>query len=126
MIIPSLIVRDVPEEIGFLTQVLDFKLAFAAPEDGPFYAVLTRAGDELHLNLAHGARPYGHSSAIVVCTGIDAPFASFVARGLRVPSGTGSPVHQGPLDQTRGTREVYLDDPSGNTIIFQQRQEPPC
>jgi hypothetical protein len=29
-------------------------------------------------------------------------------------------VHEGPLDQTWGTREFYVDDPDGNTIRFVQ------
>jgi hypothetical protein len=28
------------------------------------------------------------------------------------------PVHLAPLDQTWGTREVYVDDPDGNTLCF--------
>jgi catechol 2,3-dioxygenase-like lactoylglutathione lyase family enzyme len=121
MIVPVLIVRDVPEAIAFHTGVLDFELAFASPHEAPFYAVLTRGADELHLNLTPGQGRLGHSSAIVVCDDVDALFASFVARGLSVPTRADSPVHEGPLDQTWGTREVYVDDPSGNTIIFQQR-----
>lgn len=121
MLIPVLMVRDVPEAIGFYTQVLDFELAFASPPDAPFYAVLTRGKDELHLNLASEQGHSGGSSAIVVCEEVDALFASFTARGLAVPSRANSPVHEGPLDQTWGTREVYIDDPSGNTIIFQRR-----
>lgn len=121
MIVPVLMVRDVPEAIAFHTGVLDFKLAFASPDEAPFYAVLTRGADELHLNLAPEQKRAGHSSTMVVCGDVDAAFASFVARGLSVPARPQSPVHEGPLDQTWGTREVYIDDPSGNTIIFQQR-----
>jgi hypothetical protein len=29
-------------------------------------------------------------------------------------------VHEGPLDQSWGTREFYVDDPDGNTIRFTQ------
>lgn len=121
MLIPMLIVRDVPETIAFYTGVLDFKLAFASPREAPFYAVLTRGAGELHLNLTPGQRRFGPSSAIVVCDDVDALFASFVSRGLSIPTRANSPVHERPLDQTWGTREVYIDDPSGNTIIFQQR-----
>lgn len=51
MLVPVLIVRDFPESIDFLTRILDFELVFASPTDKPFYGVLTRGGDELHLNL---------------------------------------------------------------------------
>lgn len=121
MLIPVLIVQDVIESVAFLTGVLDFKLGIAKPEDKPFYAILTRGADELHLNLMTAPDRLTRSSFIVVCDDVDAAFASFVERGLGVPTRANSPVHEGPLDQTWGTREVYIDDPSGNTIIFQQR-----
>ena len=31
-----------------------------------------------------------------------------------------SEVHERPVDQTWGTRELYVDDPDGNTIRFVQ------
>jgi catechol 2,3-dioxygenase-like lactoylglutathione lyase family enzyme len=121
MLIPVLMVRDMPEAVAFLTDVLDFALASAMPPEAPFYAILKRGDDELHINLTHDQKGFGKSSVIVLCNNIDALFASFVARGLSVPTRENSPVHVGPLDQTWGTREVYVDDPSGNTIIFQKR-----
>ena len=42
------------------------------------------------------------------------------ARGLDPSGKPDSPVHQGPLDQTWGTREFYVDDPDGNTLRFTQ------
>ena len=121
MLIPIFNVRDMGEAIGFYTGVLDFRLAFAWPEDAPFHAGLVRGTDELHLSLASGPRPRGRGAAIVVCDDVDALFAAFRARGLTPPVRPESPVHEGPLDQTWGTREVYIDDPSGNTLAFQQR-----
>lgn len=122
MLIPVLIVRDVPETIIFFTKVLDFELGFAMPSDTPFYAVLTRGADELHLNLAHEKKRSGESCVIVLCDDIDELFSTFIGRGLSVPIGKDSPAHAAPLNQTWGTREVYIDDPSGNTIIYQQRK----
>jgi catechol 2,3-dioxygenase-like lactoylglutathione lyase family enzyme len=122
VLIPTFIVRDMGEAIAFHTRVLDFQLAFVLNEEGPFYAVLTRERDELHLALHAGGGPCGHGSAIVVCEDVDALFAGFLARGLKVPPRPDSPVHEGPLDQTWGAREVYIDDPSGNTLCYQQRQ----
>jgi catechol 2,3-dioxygenase-like lactoylglutathione lyase family enzyme len=121
MLIPVLFIRDVPEAIRFFTRVLDFDLASALPEQAPFYAVLTRGPDELHLNLAPVEGRFGHCSAIVLCDDVDAVLATFRQRGLSVPARADSPVHEGPLDQSWGTREVYIDDPSGNTLVFQQR-----
>jgi catechol 2,3-dioxygenase-like lactoylglutathione lyase family enzyme len=121
MLIPILSVRDMAEAVAFHTRVLDFALAFAWPEEAPIYAGLTRGADELHLSLAQAPGQYGHDSAMVLCNDVDAVFATFCARGLSVPTRPESPVHEGPLDQSWGTREVYIDDPSGNTLIFQQR-----
>lgn len=121
MLVPVLIVRDFSESIDFLTRVLDFEFVFSSPTDKPFYGVLTRGGDELHLNLVPPGGRFGHASVIVICDAIDALFATFLSRGLSVPTRAHSAVHEGPLDQTWGTREFYVDDPSGNTIIFQQR-----
>ena len=120
MLIPSFAVRDIREAAAFYTEVLDFTLALVMTPEQPFYAVLTRGDDELHLSLA-SRTPLGGHSAIVVCQDVDALFAGFEARGLAPSERTDSPVHQGPLDQTWGTREVYIDDPDGNTLCFQQR-----
>ena len=121
MLFPIFIVCNVTEAIEFYTKVLDFTLALATPDDDPFYAILKRGDDELHLNLTPGQGRYGHCSAIVLCDAVDAAFENFVRRGLTVPTRANSPVHDGPLDQSWGTREFYVDDPSGNTIVYQQR-----
>jgi catechol 2,3-dioxygenase-like lactoylglutathione lyase family enzyme len=121
LIIPTFTVRDIAEAVRFHTQVLDFRLAFVMNENDPFYAIILRGVDELHLSLHAGRDPLSHSSAIVVCDNVDVLFATFIARGLSVPIRPESPVHEGPVDQTWGTREVYIDDPSGNTLCFQQR-----
>ncbi|TFW16579.1 hypothetical protein E4L96_16170 [Massilia arenosa] len=122
MLIPLMFVRDVTEAIAFYTGVLDFHLAEAMPEEAPFYAVLVRSTDELHLNRTPGEhRQPGHGCAIVLCDDVDSLYAQFRSRGL-TPARPGSPVHQAPLDQTWGTRELYVDDPDGNTLVFQQRR----
>jgi catechol 2,3-dioxygenase-like lactoylglutathione lyase family enzyme len=122
MLIPVLFVRDLSEAITFLTEVLDFQLAFVSPREAPFYAVVTRGSDELHLNLTQPNRRFGRASVIILCDHVDMLLTSFKARGLSVPSRANSPLHEGPVDQTWGTGEVYIDDPSGNTLVFQQRQ----
>lgn len=121
MLIPILIVRDMHEAIAFLTSVLDFQLVSMMSPESPFYAVLLRGNDELHLNLEHQQKISGQSSIFVPCDDVDRLFDFFIRRGLLVPTRQDSPVHVGPLDQSWGAREVYIDDPSGNTIIFQQR-----
>ncbi len=120
MLIPTFAVRDIREAATFYTDVLDFTLVAVMTPEQPFYGILTRGDDELHLSLNTRGSP-GGQSAIVVCEAVDALFARFRARGLKPTERTDSPVHQAPLDQTWGTREVYIDDPSGNTLCFQQR-----
>jgi len=122
MLIPILSVLDTAEAISFYTGVLDFQVTFAWPEEKPIYVGLVRNGDEMHLTLAPRAERHGRGSAMVLCDDVDALFESFRARGLTIPVRPESPVHEAPLDQTWGTREVYIDDPSGNTLIFQQRR----
>ena len=55
---------------------------------------------------------------VITTDDVDALFARYRARGLVIPDRPESPVHQGPLDQTWGTREWYVDDPDGNTVRF--------
>ena len=59
--------------------------------------------------------------AIVVLTdNVDALFQRFRARGLKTPGNPDAPaeVHEGPINQSWGTREWYVDDPDGNTLRF--------
>ena len=51
---------------------------------------------------------------------VDLEWQALRQRGLLPPDDRDSPVHQGPLDQTWGTREFYVDDPDGNTLRFVQ------
>ncbi len=119
MMIPTMNVSDMTKALAFYTGVLDFMLVHAWPEEAPGYAVLTRGADELHLS-GFGNKPVGHA-AIVLVPEVDALFAHFRVRGLDPSHKPESPVHQGPLDQTWGTREFYADDPDGNTLVFQRR-----
>lgn len=120
MLIPTFAVRDIRAAAAFYTGVLDFTLALTMTPEQPFYAILTRGADELHLSLPTRG-PGGGRSAILLCEDVDRLFASFQARGLKPSERLDSPVHQAPLDQTWGTREVYIDDPDGNTLCLQQR-----
>jgi hypothetical protein len=51
---------------------------------------------------------------------VDGLVERFRERGLVVPVRLESPVHSGPVNQTWGTREFYVDDPDGNTLRFTQ------
>jgi catechol 2,3-dioxygenase-like lactoylglutathione lyase family enzyme len=119
-IIPTVRCSRMATSIEFYTKVLDFECIDGGPEDGdPSFSVLMREGDRLFLSSHRGDGEFGQ--AIVVLTDdVDALFRQFQERGLRTPGNPGSPVHEGPTDQTWGTREFYVDDPDGNTLRFTQ------
>jgi hypothetical protein len=56
----------------------------------------------------------------VLTDNVDAVFRGCRTRGLKTPGNPDAPtmVHEGPIDQTWGTREFYVDDPDGNTLRF--------
>ncbi len=121
-IIPVLHCLDMQKSIAFYTVILDFERVGTWPETGsPAYTILERAGAELHLSTHSGDSKCGMAVTILV-NDIDTLFNTYRQRGLAQPQKQESPVHQGPLDQTWGTREFYIDDPDGNTLRFTQRE----
>lgn len=120
-IIPTVKCSRIAASIDFYTRKLDFDLAsvFPAPTD-PAYAILTRGGHELHLSSHAGDGVLGQS-VIVLVEDVDAVFAGIMARGHRPPDKPDSPIHQGPTDQTWGTRDFAVEDPDDNTVVFVQR-----
>lgn len=122
MIIPVLHCRRIEAALTFYTTVLDFAVVGGDDRsEDPAYRVLARGADWLILSSHAGdGRP---GQAVVVTTeDVDNDWRVFRARGL-VPTKAEaeSPVHAGPLEQTWGTREFYVDDPDGNTLRFTQR-----
>ncbi len=120
-LVPTLRCHNVAEAVVFYTQILDFTHLGTWPAtDDPAYAVLTRNGGELHLSSHAGDGVIGQPLVVVV-EDLDACIAAFRARGLPPSQKVDSPVHQAPVDQSWGSREFYIDDPSGNTLRLQQR-----
>lgn len=121
-IIPTLRCRNVRASLAFYTGVLDFRhVGGDGRLDDPAFVVLARGADRLVLSSHAGDGAFGQ--AVVVTTpDVDADFRRFRARGLQLPprAATDSPVHAAPLDQTWGTREVYVEDPDGHTLRFVQ------
>jgi uncharacterized glyoxalase superfamily protein PhnB len=117
-IIPMVHCNDMQTAINFYTQTLDFEIAFTSGTANPSFTVLERQGAYLHLSSHSGDGLAGNAFSVVV-TNIDDLFRKFTLRGLD-SSKPNSPVHNGPLDQTWGTREFYVDDPDGNTARFIQ------
>ena len=120
-IIPTVKCSDIRRSVAFYTEVLDFAVH---PEwsvlSDPGFAWLTRAGAVLNLSSHSGDGVVGQA-VVVEVTGIDALFETFRSRGLKTPGSPDSPVHEGPLNQSWGTREFYVNDPDGNTLRFTQR-----
>lgn len=121
-IIPTVRCRNMRRSLAFYTGVLDFERVDGDDSlDDPSFSLLARGDDRLILSSHRGDGEYGQ--AIVVTTGdVDALFRAFRGRGLRTPGNPDAPiqVHEGPIDQSWGTREFYVDDPDGNTLRFTQ------
>jgi catechol 2,3-dioxygenase-like lactoylglutathione lyase family enzyme len=121
-IIPTVRCSNLRRSVAFYTDVLDFQ--YVEGDDDladPAFCVLSREGSLLFLSSHRGDGAFGQ--AVVVTTDdVDGLFRKFLERGLRTPGDPAMPqhVHEGPIDQSWGTREFYVDDPDGNTLRFMQ------
>jgi catechol 2,3-dioxygenase-like lactoylglutathione lyase family enzyme len=110
------------QSLDFYTGILDFERVDGDDSLGdPSFSVLGRDGSLMFLSSHRGDGVFGTVVAITT-DDIDELFRTFRARGLETPGNPDAPqeVHEGPLDQTWGTREFYVDDPDGNTLRFTQ------
>jgi catechol 2,3-dioxygenase-like lactoylglutathione lyase family enzyme len=118
-IVPTVRCEFMKRSLAFYTTVLDFDSVEDGRDDDPCVSVLMRGGSLLVLSSHRGDGASGQ--AIVVLTdSVDALFRRFRARGLKTLGNPDAPteVHEGPIDQSWGTRELYVDDPDGNTLRF--------
>ena len=121
-IVPVLHCRSMQAALAFYTQILDFELVGGdGRREDPAYSVLARRGGYLILS-SHSGDSRAGQAVVVTSDDVDADWRQFRAAGL-VPAkqAAESPVHAGPLEQSWGTREFYVDDPDGNTLRFTQR-----
>lgn len=118
--IPIFRCSDMKKSLAFYTTILDFecKDADASPRD--WVVALVNGGAELVLTRLEGDQKIGIATNVLV-TDIDTLFIKYVARGLDTSKKENSPVHQGPINQSWGTREFYVTDADGNTLRFVQR-----
>lgn len=125
-IIPTFRCSNMRDSLHFYTEVLDFERVDGDDElDDPSFSVLARDGGHLFLSSHGGDGAFG--SVIAITTDdVDAVFHSFRKRGLWTPGNPEAPlhVHEGPIDQSWGTREFYVEDPDGNTLRFTQMLSP--
>ncbi len=121
-IIPCVRCSRIAVSIDFYTQVLDF--IYVGGDDvkaDPSFCVLRRGADLLFLSSHRGDGSFGQVVHITV-DDVQTLFRNFRARGLETPGDPGDPkeVHEGPIQQSWGTREFYVQDPDRNTLRFMQ------
>lgn len=120
-LVPLLKCSDMSAALHFYTSVLDFHLKY--PDDVETgVADLVNVDIQIQLTVYERDSLYGSVVNIWV-DDVDKLFKKYCSRGLDVSDKTESPVHQGPLDQTWGTREFYVTDSDGNTLRFIQPQQ---
>jgi len=121
-IIPTVRCRSMRAALAFYTGVLDFKRVDGDDTlDDPSFSVLVRDGHHVFLSSHRGDGTFGQAIAVLT-DNVDALFRKFRMRGLQTPGNAEAPeaVHEGPIDQSWGTREFYVEDPDGNTLRFTQ------
>ena len=113
--VPLLHVSDCASAIRFYCEGLGFKLHFAhrAVESmpDPCYVGISRDGVWLHLSSFSGDGVAGGVANIVV-DDVDALYREYVAKGVA--------IDVEPVNQTWGTREMYVKDADNNCLRFQQ------
>ena len=114
--IPLLKCSNMKQAIGFYTGILDFELkGTGAGEDQ--VVDLVNGDIEIQLTLLEADSLFGSVVNIRV-DDVDGLFKKYLERGLDTSGKKGSPVHQGPVDQSWGMREFYVTDSDGNTLRF--------
>jgi len=116
-VVPIIKCSDMKRSLRFYTEVLGFKLKY--PEASPDDCLFDLICDGAEVQLSHEGH-FGTPINIFLesAAEVDALFAQYISRGLDTSGKKESPVHQGPLDQTWGNREFYVNDPDGNTLRF--------
>jgi len=113
--IPVLHVSSAKAAEDFYCDLLGFRRQFAYRVDeskaDPCYMGLARDGAEINLSSFPGDGVCGGVVNFVV-DDVDALHAELVAKQVRIDTG--------PVDQSWGTREMYVKDDDGNSVRFQQ------
>lgn len=108
------------DAIDFYTGVLDFELKYPGSTADDWVVDLVKEDMELQLTILEGDYLFGSVVNIRVDE-VDNLFKKYLERGLDISGKEGSPVHQGPVDQSWGNREFYVGDNQGNTLRFCSR-----
>ncbi|MFI4974903.1 MAG: bleomycin resistance protein [Caulobacterales bacterium] len=110
--IPLLHVSASKPAEAFYRERLGFALRVANRGEAadPCFMSLSRDGIELHLSSFAGDGVAGGAVTFIV-DDVDALHRELAERG--------APIALAPVDQTWGSREMYVQDPDGNSIRFQ-------
>lgn len=81
----------------------------AVPETEPQYMAFEREGVEIHVSSFPGDGVAGAATMLVV-SDVDVLYEEFAATGIE--------IDVPPVDQTWGTREMYVRDPDRNCLRF--------
>jgi catechol 2,3-dioxygenase-like lactoylglutathione lyase family enzyme len=115
--IPIFRCRNMKEAVLFYTTILDFEMNEPGASTDDWVVLLSNGDAELLLTSLEGDQKIGIAVNVLV-NNIDDLFKKYLSRGLDTTNKEGSPVHQGPIDQSWGNREFYVTDPDGNTLRF--------
>jgi uncharacterized glyoxalase superfamily protein PhnB len=115
--IPLFKCKNMKNAVDFYTRILDFTLKHAEASVNDLVVDLINEDAELQLTVLESTNLYG-SVINVWVDDVDVMFNKYLERGLDTSNKKNSPVHQGPLNQTWGTREFYVTDDDGNTLRF--------
>jgi uncharacterized glyoxalase superfamily protein PhnB len=114
--IPLIHVSNAAEAEEFYCKGLGFQREFAHRADetkpDPCYMGLSRDGIWVHVSSFSGDGVFGGVVNFLV-ESVDALHEEFVQKGVRIDTG--------PVDQTWGTREMYVKDADGNSTRFIQQ-----
>jgi len=117
--IPLFKCLDMKVAVAFYTGILDFEFKYIDANDNDSVVDLINEDAELQLTIFERDTLYG-SAVNVWVDDVDGLFEKYRNRGLDQSKKKDSPVHQGPINQTWGTREFYVTDSDGNTLRFVQ------
>ena len=116
-IVPIFRCRNMKEAISFYTDILDFELDDPEASADDWVVNLVNGDAELQLTSLEGDQKLGIAANVRV-DDVDRLFEKYTNRGLDILNKEGSPVHQGPFNQSWGMREFYVTDADGNTLRF--------
>ena len=94
---------------GMLGFQIEFCMNASEIHRDPCYMGISRDGAQVHLSSYAGDGVAG-GVVLLRCDDVDSLNTEFVAKGVA--------IHVGPVDQTWGTRELYVRDPDGNSVRF--------